>query len=93
MVFISRRDAHVIIRWACQVQRAEFALGVNCTCLGIKVALTFEFVKEILWSQQSNETSSVVLSLCTICFSVFCKLKFGIFLTVGFGHSWELKVK
>ena len=35
---------------------------------------------EILWCDHSNETSSAVLLHGTICFSIFYKLKFGIFL-------------
>ena len=43
------------------------------------VVLTFESVDEILWCDHLNETSSAVLLHGTICFSVFCKMKFGIF--------------
>ena len=32
------------------------------------VVLTFESVDEILWCDHSNETSSIVLSHCNICF-------------------------
>ena len=46
------------------------------------VILTFEFVDEILWCDHLNETSSAVLLHGTICFSVFYKMKFGIFLEV-----------
>ena len=44
------------------------------------VVLTFESVDEILWCDRSNETSSPVLLNGTICFSIFCKMEFGIFL-------------
>ena len=44
------------------------------------VALTFETVDEILSCDHSNETSSAVLLHGTICFSIFYKMKFGIFL-------------
>ena len=44
------------------------------------VVLSFESVDKILWCDHSNETLSAVLSHGTICFSVFCKMKFGIFL-------------
>ena len=44
------------------------------------VVLTFEFVDEILWCDHSNETSSAVLLHGANCFSIFYKLKFGIFL-------------
>ena len=44
------------------------------------VVLTFESVDEILWCDHSNETSSAVLLHGTICFSIFYKMKFGIFL-------------
>ena len=43
------------------------------------VVLTFESVDEILWCDHSNETSPAVLLHGTICFSVFCKMKFGTF--------------
>ena len=48
------------------------------------VVLTFESVDEILWCDHSNETSSAVLLHGTICFSIFCKMKFGIFLGFWF---------
>ena len=48
------------------------------------VSLTFESVDEILWCEHSNETSLAVLSLGTICFSIFCKIKFGNFLDFQF---------
>ena len=44
------------------------------------VVLTFESVDEILWCDHSNETSSAVLLHGAICFSIFYKMKFGIFL-------------
>ena len=44
------------------------------------VVLTFESVDEILWCDHSNETSSAVLLHGTICFSIFSKTKFVIFL-------------
>ena len=52
-----------------------------------RVSLTFETVNEILWRDHSNETSSALLSLGAICFSIFCKMKFGIFLVFRF---WTL---
>ena len=70
---------------------------LNCTLLTLSfpesfteisnVVLTFESVDEMLWCYNSNETTSAVLSLGTICFSIFCKLKFGVFLDFGF---WTL---
>ena len=42
------------------------------------VVLTFESVDEILWCDHSNEISSAVLLLGSICFSIFDKMKFGI---------------
>ena len=42
--------------------------------------LTFESVNEILWCYHSNETSLAVLLNGTICFSIFYKLEFRIFL-------------
>ena len=45
-----------------------------------QVVLTFESVDEILWCDHSNETSSAVLLHGAICFSIFYKTKFGIFL-------------
>ena len=44
------------------------------------VVLTFESVDEILWCDHSNETSLTVRLHGTICFSIFYKMKFGIFL-------------
>ena len=44
------------------------------------VDLTFESVDEILWCDRSNETSSAVLLHGIICFSIFYKIKCGIFL-------------
>ena len=41
--------------------------------------LTFESVNEILWCDHSNETSSAVLLYGAIYFSIFYKIKFGIF--------------
>ena len=46
------------------------------------VVLTFESVDEILLCDHSNETSSAVLLHGTICFSIFYKIKFGIFLEI-----------
>jgi len=51
------------------------------------VVSTFETVDEILWCDHSNETSSAIVSLGTICFSISYKMKFGIFLDSGF---WTL---
>ena len=49
------------------------------------VVLTFESsVNEILWCDHSNETSLAVLLHGTICFSIFHKMKFGIFLEFGY---------
>ena len=53
--------------------------------------LTFESVDEILWCHHSNESSLEVVLLGTICFSIVCKMKFGIFHDLGFELSWELK--
>ena len=43
------------------------------------VILIFESVDEILWCYHSNETSLAVLLHGNICFSIFYKMKFGIF--------------
>jgi len=51
------------------------------------VVLTFESLNEVLWCDYSNESSSAVLSLGTVCFSIICKRKFGIFLDFRF---WTL---
>ena len=48
------------------------------------MVLTFESVGEILWCDHSNETSSAVLLLDTICFAIFYKMEFGIFLEFCF---------
>ena len=44
------------------------------------VVLTSESVDKILWCHHSNETSLAVLLHGTICFLIFYKLKFGMFL-------------
>ena len=54
------------------------------------VVLTFESVDEILWCDHSNETSLAVHLHGTICFSIFCKTKFGFFY-LDFWRSWKLK--
>ena len=41
------------------------------------VVETFDFVDEILFCVNSNETSLALLSHATICFSVFNKMNFG----------------
>ena len=52
-----------------------------------KVALTFESVDEILRGDHLNETCVSVLSRGDTCFSEFCKIKFGFFLSnFAFGH-------
>ena len=43
-----------------------------------EVVLTFESADEIRWCDHLNETSLAVLLRCTICFSEFYKMKFGI---------------
>ena len=44
------------------------------------VVLIFEFVDKILWFYHSKETSLAVLLHGTICFTIFFKLKFRIFI-------------
>ena len=44
------------------------------------MVLTFESINENLWCDCSNETSSAVLLHGAICFSIFYKMKVGIFL-------------
>ena len=44
------------------------------------MVLTFESVDEILQCDHSNETSLAVLLHGTVCFTIFYKMKFGIFL-------------
>ena len=46
----------------------------------VKPSLPFESVDEILWCDNSNETSSGILLHGTICFSIYYKMKYGIFL-------------
>ena len=43
-------------------------------------SITFESVDKILWCAHSNKTSSIVLLYGTICFTVFYKMKFRLFL-------------
>ena len=54
------------------------------------VVLTFESVDKILCCDHVNETSSAVLLHGTICFSVFYKVKFGIFLNFDTWQPQEL---
>ena len=44
------------------------------------VVLTFESVEKILWCDHLNETSSAVFLRGIMCFSMFYKMQFGIFL-------------
>ena len=44
------------------------------------VVLTFESVDKILWCDHSNEISLAAQLHGTSCFSIFLKMKFGIFL-------------
>ena len=52
-------------------------------------SLTFESVNEILWCDHSIVTSLAVLSLGTICFSIFSKRNLECSSTFSFGHYWE----
>ena len=55
--------------------------------------VTFESFDEILWCDNSNETSLALLSHITISFSVFYKIKFGNLSYFDFGqHSWQPRV-
>ena len=56
------------------------------------VVLTFESVDKILLCNHSNETSLAVLLHGTICFTVFSKMKFGIFLEFCLFALLEVKV-
>ena len=56
------------------------------------VALTFESFNKILWCDHSNETSLALLLHGTICFSIFCKIKFRVLSNFDVWHSCELKV-
>ena len=58
-------------------------LHITETCNAVQ-HVTFEPVYEILWFDHSNETSSAVLLHGTIYFSIFYKMKFGIFLEICF---------
>ena len=59
------------------VHKNPSTLSVMETC---RVVLTYESVNVMLWCDHSNETSLAVLLHCTICFLIFCRMKFGIFL-------------
>ena len=62
------------------------------TCSVLKLELTFESLKENLWlwCYHSTKTSLAALLLATIGFSIFCKIKFGIFLESTFGTpGWK----
>ena len=56
-----------------------------------KVTLTLKSSDEILWCDHSNETSSVVLSHCAICFSKFHKIKLGNFARICFWLNVAVK--
>ena len=54
------------------------------------VVFAFESVDKILWCDHLNESSLAVLLHDTICFSIFYKMKFGIFfLHFDCWHPWE----
>ena len=55
------------------------------------VVLTFQIVDEILWCDHSNQTSPAVLFHRTISFSIFYKMKFGIFSEFWFLALLEIK--
>ena len=61
-----------------QMQATEQYFPVVLFIMLYKVVLPFESVFEILWCDHSNETSPALLSQCPVCFSSFCKVKFGI---------------
>ena len=50
------------------IEMKPFQLYFNMVLFVLHVVLTFEFVREILWCDYSNETSSAVFSHGTICF-------------------------
>ena len=56
-----------------------------------KVVLTFDYVEEILTRDHSNKINKAVLSSGTVCFSLFFKMKFGIFMNFDFGFSWQVE--
>ena len=74
----------------CLLQSLTLSLPESIT-EACRVVLTFESVDEILWCDHSNETSVAVLLPGTICFSVFIKMKLGIFLGVLFVTFFGLK--
>ena len=66
---------------ALRSQELPFALSLPESIMETSNAsLTFESVDEILQCDHSIEPSLAVLSLGTICFSIFIKMKFGMFL-------------
>lgn len=50
------------------------------------MVVTFESVDEILWCDNSNETSLALLSHITISFLAFYKIKFGNLSYFDLGH-------
>ena len=53
------------------------------------VVLPFMSVSKILWCEHSNETSSAVLLHGSICFSIFYKMRFGLFLNLDTFQSFK----
>ena len=72
---ITQRSLFILIGW----RTLSLSESIMETC---SVVLTFESVDEILWCDHSNETSFAVLLRVTIHFSIFYKMKFGIFSSI-----------
>ena len=62
------------------IQPFYFPFTFTSLLLPKACSLVLESVDEILWCDHSNETSSAVLLHGTICFSLFFKMKFVLFL-------------
>ena len=76
MIIVQRAHAALNIPVVSFAETPSLPESIMETC---SVVLTFESVDEILWCDHSNETSSAVHLHGTICFSIFYKMKLGIF--------------
>ena len=77
-----------------QTKATEQYFPVVLFIMRYTVVLRFESADEILWCDHSNATSFTVLSLGTICFSAFYKMKCRNLLNFDFGQlrHWKDQV-
>ena len=74
---LSLRSIHIVTLYSINCLTVSLPESIMETC---SVVLTFESVDWIIWCDHSNENSSAVLLHGTVCFSIFYKMTFGIFL-------------